>query len=258
MSEKLCTLRTKGGGGKQTETVLWQNSAPTSNLPSSGYTQEVTLSDDMTNYDYIKVTFRASTTNSTSMSVLVSSSDIAAVVNGSNTVSVPAMATSLTSNWGSSRKFTFSAVNKINFYTSFKYNENGNSGAYLVPTSVIGIKTFGGKEQGSDWATVSVASTGTSNVCTGYAVASNSNKFTASYTNGSASGTITVLEAGLYDYAFTKANRGTGTASISIGGQSYYTGKGEIYIAANTVCTASVGGTAGSLGLACITLVKKS
>lgn len=116
----------------------------------------------------------------------------------------------------------------------------------------------GGKEQGSDWATISIATTGNSNVCAGYAVSSNNNKFTTSYTANSASGTITVLEEGLYDYAVTKSTRGLGTASISIGGQSYNQGMGEIYISANTVCTASVGGTAGNLSIACITLVKKS
>ena len=52
MSEKLCTLRTKGGGGgKYTETSLWTNPSPTSSF--SG--QTVTLSDSVSNYKYIAI-----------------------------------------------------------------------------------------------------------------------------------------------------------------------------------------------------------
>lgn len=54
MSETLCTLRTKGGGGgKYTETSLWTNSAPTSNFAA----QTVTLSDSIDNYKYIKIKY---------------------------------------------------------------------------------------------------------------------------------------------------------------------------------------------------------
>ena len=58
MAEKLCTLRGAGGGGaKQTETVLWTNSSPTSNFAD----QNVTLSDSMSNYDYLKFTYKKAT-----------------------------------------------------------------------------------------------------------------------------------------------------------------------------------------------------
>lgn len=54
MSEKLCTLRKKGGGGgKYTETSLWTNPSPTSNFAP----QTVTLSDSIGNYKYIKIVY---------------------------------------------------------------------------------------------------------------------------------------------------------------------------------------------------------
>lgn len=54
MSEKLCTLRTKGGGGgRYNETSLWTNSAPTSNFNA----QTVILSQGMSNYKYIKIVY---------------------------------------------------------------------------------------------------------------------------------------------------------------------------------------------------------
>lgn len=56
MAEKLCTLRTKGGGGGSAtwvETILWANPSPTSDFAA----QTVNLSDDMNNYDYLKVSY---------------------------------------------------------------------------------------------------------------------------------------------------------------------------------------------------------
>ena len=49
MSEKICALRTRGGQLK--ETTLWTNPDPTQDF---GF-QVVTLSDDVDNYDYIKI-----------------------------------------------------------------------------------------------------------------------------------------------------------------------------------------------------------
>jgi len=66
MSEKLCTLRTQGGGGLK-ETALWTNSAPTSVFAN----QTITLSDDLTKYDYLKVSYRVSTSISTESYVII-------------------------------------------------------------------------------------------------------------------------------------------------------------------------------------------
>ncbi len=73
MAEKLCTLRTKGGGGgKYTETVLWTNASPTSSFAQ----QNITLSDSISNYDYVRIYFRASTTNSAEKSIIFPVSEI--------------------------------------------------------------------------------------------------------------------------------------------------------------------------------------
>lgn len=62
-----------GGGGSSElqETVLWTNSSPTSNFAN----QTVTLSDDINNYEYLKVYYRISTTNSKTIGILVSVDD---------------------------------------------------------------------------------------------------------------------------------------------------------------------------------------
>jgi hypothetical protein len=56
---------------QMTETTLWTNSSPTSAFVS----QDVTLSQDIDNFDYLKITVRASTTTSTSIGVIISVSD---------------------------------------------------------------------------------------------------------------------------------------------------------------------------------------
>lgn len=58
MAEKLCELKKKGGGELK-ETTIWTNSSPTSSFSGT-----ITL-PDITPYKLIKVTFRASTSNST-------------------------------------------------------------------------------------------------------------------------------------------------------------------------------------------------
>ena len=60
MSEKLCTLRTKGGGGgKYTETSLWTNSASSSTFAA----QDVSLSESMANFDFLKIKVAPNTTS---------------------------------------------------------------------------------------------------------------------------------------------------------------------------------------------------
>ena len=60
-----------GGSSELQETVLWTNSSPTSNFAN----QTVTLSDDINNYEYLKVYYRISTTNSKTIGILVSVDD---------------------------------------------------------------------------------------------------------------------------------------------------------------------------------------
>lgn len=257
MSEKLCTLRTQGGGGggKQTETVLWTNSSPTSNFSA----QNVTISDSVDNYDYIAITYRASGSVADMATVVTSVSDLKkSVGNNSTNHTAVEMGAEFSSGTIISRMVSYVSSTSIGFSLGYQLNAAVSNAGWAIPTQIVGIKNMGGKEQGSDWATISIGTTGSNNGNGGYATTNNANSFTTSYSAGAASGTITVLEEGLYDYALTKKTRGNGSATVKIGNQSYDTGKGEIYIAANTVCTASVGGTAGSLGLACITLIKKS
>lgn len=65
MAQTLCQLKKKGGG-KMAETILWTNSAPT----SAQSAQDVTLSQGIDNFKYIKFVARNQTTNANSIEVI--------------------------------------------------------------------------------------------------------------------------------------------------------------------------------------------
>lgn len=73
MAEHLAELKKKGGGA-MTETVLWTNPSPTSTWT---YTQMINLSDDYTNYKYLKVIFRKHTSDNSKRSVLIPTDEFA-------------------------------------------------------------------------------------------------------------------------------------------------------------------------------------
>ena len=139
MAEKLCTLRTKGGGGggKQTETVLWTNSAPTSNFAD----QNVTLSDSMSNYDYLKFTYKKATNNATSTSAVFSVSD---VKNFADESVYGQLGGESATDWYMSRYIWYISDTSVRISTAWKLNSVGNNNAYIIPLAIIGIKNMGG------------------------------------------------------------------------------------------------------------------
>ena len=55
---------TSGGGGSLTPTTLWENSNTSLAFPRTGVSNEVSLSDNINNYTYIKFKFNRSTSDS--------------------------------------------------------------------------------------------------------------------------------------------------------------------------------------------------
>ena len=85
MAEKLASLKKKGGGGNtpaSTETVLWTNNSPTSTFAN----QTVTLSDNISDYDYLCFEYRSTTGSSAKTSkVFVKTTDFITAGSGANT-----------------------------------------------------------------------------------------------------------------------------------------------------------------------------
>lgn len=120
----------------------------------------------------------------------------------------------------------------------------------------------GGKEGGSDYAVIN-STVGAGPYPSSRTYTNNSNVYTVSADGNTTSSTVTVLEEGLYMYTAIAQVRGIGTASVSIGSQTIATSpssskvSGEMYISANTVCTASCGNVSATSS-AMLVLLKKS
>lgn len=144
MSEKLCTLRTQGGGGgaKQTETVLWTNSAPTSTFNA----QTVTLSDSVRNYDYLKFVYNLNNENQTTCSTIMSVSDF---VNtkyqaGYFVGEFGCMATTSGTLYPWSRPAHYDTDTTIAIKNCITAGTSVTINTRLIPTAIIGIKNMGG------------------------------------------------------------------------------------------------------------------
>lgn len=132
MAEKLCNLR-KYGGGSLKETTLWTNNSPTSSFAS----QTVTLSDYVSNYDYIKITFRLSTSSTDTLSILVPKEDYSKYDGTSSGAGVM----HVNSNTGYcrlARTFTGTSINFAPCWTVFAAAGSNNN--LLIPVSIVGIK----------------------------------------------------------------------------------------------------------------------
>lgn len=121
-------------GKRFDETTLWTNNAPTNTFVN----QTVSLSDDIDNYDYIKVICRVSTSDATEIKALYSVSDFktytASKVWGSSTCQV--------SSYLYSRLYYYSSDTALVFGHTWKYaSGSGTTGdGYVIPTSIVGCK----------------------------------------------------------------------------------------------------------------------
>lgn len=141
MAEKLCTLRTKGGGGaKQTETVLWTNSAPTSSFAK----QDVTLSDDINSYDYLKFTYRVTTSAADFLNYIISVSDFKKSVESTSSHHC-VLGLSTDDSVAHTRRVYYKTDTTVNFNNAYQLNAAASNNATVIPTSIIGIKHMYGK-----------------------------------------------------------------------------------------------------------------
>lgn len=118
------------GEGNFQETELWQNSAPTASFSS----QEVTLSDDMTNYDYIRVYWRYSTSDTTESSELMSVSDF----QQSGTTRKPNMAIGVRTSSPTKRGVNFMSNTSVGFASAVSDAGNVANGN-AIPTKITGL-----------------------------------------------------------------------------------------------------------------------
>ena len=144
MSERLISLEKNGSGGSQKlqETVLWTNSSPTSSFSQ----QTITLSDNLSNYDYISLTWCSSTSNtSKTLTAMLRISDFMNSKNVLNGISIQAGGYGSTSSAAYSRVIGYDTDSTVYFGSALGLGTSNNN-AYSIPLSVRGLKyvTSGG------------------------------------------------------------------------------------------------------------------
>ena len=143
MAEKLCTLRTKGGGGgaTQTETVLWTNQSPSSDFAA----QTVTLSDDMNNYDYLKVSYEnynagAGTNDPYNIYISVSDFKTSRYADSTRHNTFTFGGIYAPSNNCYTRQMVYNTDTTVKFGTCTQIGGTSASGNNSIPLQIVGIK----------------------------------------------------------------------------------------------------------------------
>ena len=132
-----CHRLTEGGGGEAlVETLLWTNPSPTSNFG----TQIITLSDSISNYDYIKVQFLGSTTISISSSVVTPVQDFILQQRSTNNTLRSITPGLQMSDGLFIRAFDYVSDTSINITDALRLNGSANNNSITIPYKIYGVK----------------------------------------------------------------------------------------------------------------------
>ena len=120
---------------KYTETSLWTNSAPTSAFAA----QDVTLSDDIDNYKYIKFKYRNHTANDTENRIILSVEDLKKSVASYGNNRVRAVMDSVVSADAYGRIIIYVDNTTINFTTAYHATSSATSNTPSIPLEIVGL-----------------------------------------------------------------------------------------------------------------------
>ena len=134
-----------GGGGGETETILWENESPSSNFAA----QEVTLSQAYTNFSKLRFYFVYRTTILSpvmwveyNVQDIVDNWRLGTGTAGTNVYKMHGSFALVAANNIYSRYFAKDANNTptiIRFWIAYRLSDASQTGAYLVPTKITGI-----------------------------------------------------------------------------------------------------------------------
>lgn len=129
------------GGGSLQETTLWTNPSPSSNFEA----QTITLSDDIDNYDFIKIKYRIKTSGSVYSSIILTTADLKNNIDSNdNPLLFAGGRESSSVMWA--RKIVYVSDTQLSFTTAYRVNASGTDAiSLMVPIEVKGLKqTQGG------------------------------------------------------------------------------------------------------------------
>lgn len=122
--------------GGFSETTLWTNSSPTSSFAA----QSVTLSQSIQNFDYIRINYNLTKSNSTSGQVVYPSSYLASLTATSGNRINAGLTGGLNNNGNWVRTITAPSNTSIAFTTATRGASSSSSSDNLIPTSIVGLK----------------------------------------------------------------------------------------------------------------------
>lgn len=137
MAEVLASLKKIGGNGEQyTETSLWTNPSPNSEFAP----QTVTLSDSISNYKYIKFTYKHDSNNSTSdvSAIYIETNDFVMLTENAQTLAVAICARN-SSNAPYNRQITYENGTSIKVHRAQVYNGTTVNNSLALPLEILGI-----------------------------------------------------------------------------------------------------------------------
>ena len=144
MAEKLCTLR-KYGGGRLKETVLWTN--PNPSVATGFPTGDVTLSKNLSDYKYVKVTYGYAYNQHTGDNVFSAMYDVElfkkTVAPATYGFSGCLNVTHRSNGNFYDRRFMYATDTTLNFGSCFMYKNNTAatiSNIFVIPLEIIGLK----------------------------------------------------------------------------------------------------------------------
>lgn len=138
MAEVLCQLKKKSGGGSSARLVdilLWSNSSPTSAFGK----QSITLSESISNYDFIKIKYRASTDQTKMVDVIMMITEYKKTSIAATGGICPALSY-FASNGIFCRPFGYSTDTSISFGNSNHAGGTDSNNSCAIPVAIYGVK----------------------------------------------------------------------------------------------------------------------
>ena len=126
----MCPQKNRGGTLK--ETTLWTNPSPSSNFTA----QAVTLSDTIRKFDFIRIYCKASTTDNSSSSLIVSIDDFLATVSYSFKASIDYA--NISGRYD--RAFNYINDTSLQIDQTYQVGAGGTFNNLLIPTQITGCK----------------------------------------------------------------------------------------------------------------------
>ena len=137
----LTKMLMSSGGGSFNPVTLWTNPSPTSDFDPSNTSQNpITLSQSIENFEYIKVTYRLSTSDSQEMSIICSINDLKKSLLDSTTHVLVLIGGYNVANEAYARYVGYVSNTSLRFTYAFRIYGSATSTSYLIPTKVEGLK----------------------------------------------------------------------------------------------------------------------